>query len=383
MLARLVEAGYACRHIWQAVIAKQAAFPAPFPVAATSWQERVQWIRDNTEEYARLEYGVGAELERSGHKHLVLFDALDRLADSWPTIRPLARALFQVALDTLANRGLRLKLFVRPDMLADREILAFPDSSKLKARRASLTWRRVDLYALLFQCLGNDKQHGEMFRTHCLENFQAPWLGIEGGWALPDSLRRDERLQQAVFDAIAGPHMAADPHGHKKGFPYSWLPNHLIDGHGQVSPRSFFAALWRASAEPTASDWRYALHFNQIKLGVQEASKIRVAELSQEDYPWVAPLMEPLRGQSVPCAADEVLALWRRANTLERVSRIPSENVEVRLLPPHFEDGPKAMLKDLEDLGIIEFLRDGRTQMPDVYRVAFGLGRKGGVKPLQ
>jgi hypothetical protein len=41
------------------------------------------------------------------------------------------------------------------------------------------------------------------------------------------------------------------------------------------------------------------------------------------------------------------------------------------------------VLRDLKDLGVINYLSDERIQMPDVYRIAFGLGRKGGVKPLK
>jgi hypothetical protein len=34
-------------------------------------------------------------------------------------------------------------------------------------------------------------------------------------------------------------------------------------------------------------------------------------------------------------------------------------------------------------LGVIQRMEDGRIQMPDVYRIAFGFGRRGGVKPLK
>ena len=49
----------------------------------------------------------------------------------------------------------------------------------------------------------------------------------------------------------------------------------------------------------------------------------------------------------------------------------------------HLAEGPAGLLKDLESLNLIQRLSDGRIQMPDVYRVAFGLGRKGGVKPVR
>ena len=49
----------------------------------------------------------------------------------------------------------------------------------------------------------------------------------------------------------------------------------------------------------------------------------------------------------------------------------------------HLELGANGILRDLELLGIVQRLVDQRIQMPDVYRIAFGLGRRGGVKPLK
>jgi|GEM_PF-2093247 len=37
--------------------------------------------------------------------------------------------------------------------------------------------------------------------------------------------------------------------------------------------------------------------------------------------------------------------------------------------------------QDLQRLGIFIIRKDSRIDMPDLYRVGFGLGRKGGVKP--
>ena len=45
--------------------------------------------------------------------------------------------------------------------------------------------------------------------------------------------------------------------------------------------------------------------------------------------------------------------------------------------------GMMPSLDDLESLGVIQYLAGGRIQMPDVYRIAFTLGRRGGVKPLR
>lgn len=375
---------YKPRHVWQAVIGLQAGLPAPFPQEAPTWANRVRWVRDSPEEYARLLYETGEEFFQKRQRRLLLFDALDRLADDWAGLRPLASALFQVALDMLGNRGIRLKLFVRPDMLEDRQILAFPDSSKLTGRKADLTWQRADLYALLFQCLANEKTNGATFRDHCRQLLRITWRP-EGQdiWVLPDVLRHDEDIQKKVFHALAGPAMAMGQHGHKSGFPHTWLPNHLLDSRGQVSPRSFLAAIRSALDVAAPADWPYALHYKGIQEGVKQASTIRVKEVTQEDYPWVEPLMLALRNQIiVPCQQEEILTRWKTARTLDTMlSELPMSS-GVRLLPLHLDAGPQGVLEDLKNLGIVDYISDGRIQIPDVYRIAFGLGRKGGVKPL-
>jgi len=325
-------------------------------------------------------------LTNDGKIRLLLFDALDRLADDWPRIRPLARALLQVGLDLRSCRSIRVKLFVRPDMLEDREILAFPDSSKLLARKVPLTWRRVDLYALLFQCLGNASSSGKEFRAHCEKIFQLAWRQDRASqaWIVPQPLRADEETQKKVFHAITGPTMASGPSGHKRGFPYTWLVSHLLDGREQVSPRSFCAALRYAATRENPEEWPYPLHYKAIQSGVQEASRIRVNEITREDYPWVELLMKPLsRRITVPCAAEEILWLWHKEGTIDNLRNLTGEGGKVKLPPQHLEEGPEGVLQDIAGLGLIQRLQDGRIQMPDVYRIAFGLGRRGGVKPLK
>jgi hypothetical protein len=291
-----------------------------------------------------------------------------------------------LALDLMGNPGIRLKLFMRPDMLEDTEILKFPDASKLLGRRAALTWQRTDLYGLLFQCMANDQISGSLFRSNCEGITGQKWVKREHGgeWTVPSDLRNDADTQKKVFHALAGPAMSTSLHGHKRGFPYTWLPNHLVDSRDQVSPRSFVAALRVALENDPPSAWEFALHFRAIEAGVQEASRIRVKEVTEHDYPWVQPLMNPLRNQIIiPCRTEDIVGIWRSAKTLSNLRLEGINSGEVRLLPAHLEEGPGGVLRDLRDLGIIDYLRDGRVQMPDVYRIAFGFGRKGGVKPLR
>lgn len=383
LLAKLSHS-YKPRHIWQAVIAVHAKLPLPFPQYPRQWEKKVQWIQENTEDFDVLLYEVDNVLTQQGKMRLILFDALDRMADDWEGIRPLARSLFQLALDLLAFRSLRIKLFVRPDMLQDKEIQAFPDSSKLFSRKVELSWQRADLYALLFQCLGNAPECSQVFREHCAAEFDVRWTdNTLGAWVLPTQLRSEEDSQKLLFHAIAGPTMASGPQGHKRGYPYTWLPNHLVDSRDKVSPRSFVAALRSASEVPAPPNWPYAIHYRALQEGVLKASQIRVKEITQEDYPWVGPLMEPLKTKVVvPCQVADIFDIWESKRTIENLGQSIS-GVDVRLLAPHVKEGATGILRDLEDLGVISQLFDGRVQMPDVYRIAFGLGRRGGVKPLK
>jgi hypothetical protein len=367
------------RIIWRAVLAVHALFDGDFAKLA-DWTQRVQWIDSNPEKYSLALASADKQLERAGTTLLVLFDALDRLADDWQHIRPLAKGLMQVALEVRSTRNIRCKVYVRPDMMLDEEITSFPDFSKLEAGKAVLTWRRADLYALLFQCLGNSKNGGKQFRN-LVGTLGLPDKGVAKSlWKVPLELRTNEELQGALFEQLAGNAMGAST---KRGRPYTWLVNHLQDSMDQVSPRSFFAAL-KAAATETPEDDLLPLNYKGIQKGVQHASQIRVKEIT-EDYPWVKWVMEPLKGNvTVPCEARDIEKIWKKEGTLASLeSRLSRQGDAVKLPPQNLDLGPAGILVDLESLGMLERIDGKRIQMPDVYRVAFGFGRRGGVKPLK
>ena len=381
VLAALLKS-HPARAIWRTVLAHNAGFGAPFPTS-TKWSDRVQWVGEYPEEFDELLRAKDTELDAKGQSLVVLFDALDRLADDWATIRPLSRALLQLALDVRSTRRIRFKIFLRPDMLQDRDIIGFPDASKLLARKADLRWQRADLYALMFQCAANAAHGGTAFRQLATEATGQAFSSDQQGWLLPRALRSDEELQELLFEQLAGKAMASGPSGYKRGKPYTWLVNHLLDGLGQVSPRSYCAAV-RHAADHTPADAMTTLHFRAIQAGVQAASKIRVNEVTTEDYPWIEFVMQPLRGKvTVPCAASEFERLWKDAETIERLTdQLVQTTAGVKLPPQSLGRGASGLLDDLQSLGLIERLRDQRIQMPDVYRIGFGFGRRGGVKPL-
>ena len=166
----------------------------------------------------------------------------------------------------------------------------------------------------------------------------------------------------------------------RRGIPYVWTVGHLADARQQTSPRSFMAAIRRAcedSCENHASA-DYAIHYASIKCGVQSASEIRVAEM-REDNPWAENLLPLLKNLSVSCLF-QVLPLWA-----EKYPQGPGMLVDKdpQHAPPEFaKQGWKDVRQLLEQLGFCMTLKDDRFNMPDLYRVGFRLGRRGGVKPL-
>lgn len=371
---------YPARSIWRAIIGLHAGLGLEF-ASLRRWSDRVEWVQNNPERFAEELEDADLRFAKDGKTLLVLFDALDRLADDWSHIHPLAKGLLQVALDMRSTRAIRCKVYVRPDLLQDPNITSFPDYSKLLGSKASLAWRRADLYALLYQCLGNTPIGGRAFRD-ILGRFVKGNIRrkVASSWKLPGELRSDEALQERVFEELAGHAMGSST---KRGKPYTWLVNHLQDGLSQVSPRSYFAALATAAAE-TEAGYALPLDYRGIQRGVQQASQIRVQEIS-EDYPWVRLVMEPLRGNlTVPCSSADIEKIWRRDRTLVGLTAaLETDGAVVKLPPQNIDQGSSGIILDLESLGMVQRMEGRRVQMPDVFRVAFGLGRRGGVKPLR
>ena len=304
---------------WKCVLGCALRLPDPFPTAG-EWTARVPWVRDHPEVFESMLGLLDDRLSSSNSLVLVLFDALDRVADDWKALRPVANRLFRLALEIRSYKSIRMKLFVRPDMLDDEAILAFPDASKLMARRLDLAWRRADLYALLFQRLGNTDSFGRALADFTRLEMGLEWTLAADGVSrlLPEKLRYEEELQSTLFHLIAGKVMAGGVSGHKRGIPYSWLVNHLIDSRQQVSPRSFFAALVEAARTAKDEAWGYALDPRSIQNGVVKASEIRKDEIAREDYPWVSRLMAPLGEKKliIPCSESEIRKIWEECDVL-------------------------------------------------------------------
>lgn len=381
VLKQLLEHRMDARLIWRTVQVWQLA-PQEDPIRQQpDWQSRVRHVQAHPERMDRLFAARDAQLEEEDCYFLVIYDALDRSADDWRTMHQIIRGLVQTALDMRSYRRIRVKMFLRTDQFNTAEIGNFPDASKLLSAAVELSWPRQELYGLLWHLLGNVTSAAEEVRAVLCEG-QSDLLEASdhGAWQVPPSLVFDDAQQRRTLHGIAGEWMGPD---RRRGFPYTWIPNHLGDAEGKVSPRSFIAAI-RAAAENCRErhpGHDYALHYDSIKRGVQKASEIRVAEL-QEDYPWVDLLLKDLRGMVVPCEFSRIAAQWTDRNTLARL-RENVEQQEVKLPPSRIDEGAEGVRENLESLSVFQRMHDGRVNIPDVFRVGYGLRRRGGVSPAR
>ncbi|MDO9357256.1 MAG: hypothetical protein Q7T55_26400, partial [Solirubrobacteraceae bacterium] len=372
ILTSILADGIPASTIWKTIVLWHATGPAGLLAGFQGWGEKAAWVRDNPEVVARALQEADDQLSAQGITLLILFDALDRTADSWDVRRELLRELLKLLLDLKGYRSLRGKAFVRPDMLEYGNVLQFTDSSKVVARAVTLDWRPADLYRLLWQRMGNAHiDEAAWFRRRT----PGDWDQEQGIFVPPASLVQSDDAQRQLFHEITGPYMGRN---HRRGYPYTWLPKHLADSQQQISPRSFLLAL-RAATEKTnyeRYEYEWPLHFDAIKEGVQEASKTRVAEI-KEDVPWIDVALSPLEGLSVPCASDDIDERWRSNETIAKLGALAPEDQ-----PQRVDHGARGLREELVALGILDDIGAERFNMADVYRVAFRLGRKGGVKPL-
>lgn len=350
--------------LWQAVCL-HALDPDP-PVAAPDWHALVaQLVAEPTRFETRL---AAADAGAGEATHLIVFDALDRLNADRGRTDALVAGLLQVALELRTRtRRIRAKVFARPDLLP--ATLAFADASKLTANAVELRWSPTNLYGLLFTLVAN-AEHPDAPE---LRAGSGDWTDIASNvWRNPE-LAGDSERQRRLWNQLASTNMGANA---RRGRSYEWLPAHLADGLRQTSPRSFLAAV-RKAAEHTAGErsaFDLALHWEAIREGVQEASKIRVAEIS-EDISWMPGVFEPLRGLRVPAPLDELVGRWSPVR--EREATAPDSNEPPRVGPR--TSGGEALVGELVQLGVMTRRADGRVDIPDVYRVAFGISRKGGI----
>jgi hypothetical protein len=356
--------------IWRSVLLKVIA-PELGP---KKLRERVKWLEEDPETFEDALLQADNKLDRDGRTLLIVFDALDVLATDWETIRKLTLGLSRLALEMGSRQAIRLKLFMRRDQYEDMRQTTFADFSKLRTAAVELEWDAVDLYGVLFTRLWRDSKANPVLSK----------LGRNVGIAitgsdLPRFLKTDETKQAALFATFAGEFMGASG---KRGRTYTWVPKHLADAHGETSLRSFLIAL-REAAKRATDRQELAIDHQGINAGVLSASDTRREEL-KEDHPWVEDALAALDGLTVPCAVSEMIDRWHDAHSLDKIRNRthrerPAVPIQLELADAAIPE--MALIDALSDLGVIERRDQDRINVPDIFRVAAKMKRRGGVAP--
>lgn len=190
-------------------------------------------------------------------------------------------------------------------------------------------------------------------------------------------LSYDEKIQRRVFRSFAGGYMGPS---HKKGRTYDWPLRHLADGHGEVTPRSFLTLMIEA-ARSSSGITDQAISAEGICHGLREASKVRVNQLDLE-FPWIKRVLAPLAGLQVPCEAEDITDRWAESDTIEAIMRRANKGEFLAPFNPNSEGNQDDKLRaTLARIGVLMLREDGRFDMPDLFRVAARLLKKGGVPP--
>jgi hypothetical protein len=368
MLSNLLSHNIEPETIWTAVLLRAVA-PTVGLSLSPSLKEVVAWIDDDPERAEKVLRDADQAFGRSERKFLIVFDALDRMAKNWDQIRPLSQGVLQLALNMFGYRNMRAKVFLRTDQERDEALFDFTDASKLKATAVELSWHSAELYGLLFSTLSRDHVSKDAF-GHLVKE------AIDDDTVADLS---DESQQRAIFKLIAGEFMGAD---HRRGRTYTWVIDHLADAFRETTPRSFLIAL-RTAAQTRVHPKATPIDHLGIREGVQAASAVRVDQLG-EDYPWIRTVLAGLEGLEVPCPPTTFTKRWRTAGTVARVNQVTRRTDRPGPIGLESASGPNeaeiVLLDALKSIGVVEERSGDRINMPDLFRVAAKIKRRGGVR---
>ena len=341
-------------HIWRAVLCRYLA-DQPDAALAEIYDSGVTGDRAFRDRLVEID----------GAPVLMVCDALDRLSTSWASGRRLCRGLLQLALALRGFRQANVKVFIRRDQFEDAGLFDFPDASKLRTGAVELDWEHDELYGLLFRGI----------QAELPEDVWQQQLSP----LMPESKDQGGEPYRKAFEHVAGEFMGSD---RRRGFTYTWIPKHLADTSHRASPRSFIVAIGKA-AESAARNTATPIDYRGIHEGVRAASRTRVDEL-REDHPWITTVLNDLERLAVPCPPGQFTRRWRDRETARRVREAGVDN-EIPGVPITLESGTsetdeQALLDALVTLRVVEIRKTtNRVNVPDIYRVAANIGRRGGI----
>lgn len=362
-LKQLLDQRYPPRLIWKTVLYRLAQLSL---TPTSSEDVSVAWVAEHPRDVANLLAYFDRFIRQQQRLAFLLFDHFEQMADALPDRVALLRGALELMLELRPLAAVRLKAFVQPELLAEPYATAFPGGAKLLASQAWLHWEPHDLYALLYTHLGNASDG--VAAAHFRQLTGGSWQEFGGRFHPPAELATSPPYQRAILAVLtarpAGPVILWDD--------FTQLTQSLTDALGRVSPQIFLHAVYMAaiSAEHRNKDEWPLLIANQLA-GLGNAARL-AAQWLREELPWAHQAMKLLDGLDVPIAEEHVIQVWKRGG----------------FVPPHAEAESRrptetdwhAMVEQLQQVGALELLADGTIHVPQLYRLGFGLGRRGGYR---
>lgn len=326
------------------------------------------WMSGNLEKWEAFLDSFDDYLASKEERIFITYDELDRICSEYKNLFLYIRSLLNFWFHHNARwENLKTKIFLRSD-LYNSKALHFVDSSKMRAYHLELRWDSISLYRLLIKRLANSGNELAVKYLESIPGLLTPKsMGVLG--RLPED---SEEALKKFIEKIIGKYMGKNP---KRGISYSWVPNHIQDANGEVSPRPFLKCFVFAAAE-------LCEHIGEIEKleddkllfpprlqgALAEVSRDRVRELIEDEYGWLEILTQKLNGKSM---------LMERSEFLKYLS---PENWPVNERETLPGTTPNELLEALENLGIFFETEDERINTPEIYLHGFGLKRRGGIK---
>jgi hypothetical protein len=366
--------------IWRSLLIRILAPNINYTIP-TDFAQLVEWVAKNPEQQLNIFRASDTFFVNTGRNLLILFDQLDQLATDWSRIQFLTQGLIKIALAMKSYRAIKIKIFMRTDQAENKELFRFPDGSKISGSSKILKWRASDLFGLLFfEIMKSDI--GKRALTKLGKTLDINFDFVDFRTQLPVVLSTESTKQADLFHALAGPYMGRNE---KRGRPYTWLPAHLADGRGEISPRVFLDVMRVAAQSDHLSSLETAIDYRGILEGVRHASSGRLAEL-EEDYPWVSDVLQPLKGLLVPCERRDIVDRWDDNSTTQQIlERYSGSRAPIEISASHSpsSEGSVRLIGVLNEIGVFEERLNGKINVPDIFRVNAGILRKGGIPPQE
>lgn len=344
------------------------------------WTAPIAWAGLNVPRVLRGLQLLDQRLATAKQTSLVVIDAIDRVSYDLSQVSKMGAGLLRVLLEMRFAQGLRLKAFFREDVLF-RAGPSVVDGSKLLNNKVVLEWSENELYGLAFSRIA---QHSLTFRNHFQQITRSSWRQ-DGAQRYVCHNVNNTKDQTGVWRALVGDYMGKTAN---QGHSYPYTFKHLSDGLERVAPRTFLVALKTALTETVEkyASQAHVIHHEAIKEGVREASQKRVEEL-RDDYAWIDPALRCISKakKTVPIDWITLREVWldQDAAVLNEIEAMREESLIPWSQGVSIESKMKELRATLEQIGIIKIRKikgqDERIEIPDIYRLAYKIGRNGGI----